>query len=119
LDSPWCKTLFGFALPALSGVFSGTFVAEICTSNGLDWRLAKTARSTYALVATIIVIYIYNRAVYLREKEVRQFSDSEFCVAYMRSQCLPEAAEQYKRLIREGQGGELKQAMDELKKILK
>jgi hypothetical protein len=40
-------------------------------------------------------------------------------MAYMRSKCLPEAAEQYKLLIKNGTGGELKQAMDELKKILK
>lgn len=48
-----------------------------------------------------------------------RFSDNDYCMAYMRSQCLPEAAEQYKRKIRDGEGGELKQAMDELKKVLK
>lgn len=119
LDSPSCKTLFGFVLPILSGILAGTLVSEISTPNGLDWTLARTAKSTYGLIFLTIIIYKYHRALFLREKEIRQFSDADFCIAYMRSQCLPEAAEQYKRMIRDGQGGELKQAMDELKKVLK
>lgn len=119
LDSPGCKTFFGFVLPILSGILAGTFVMEISTPNGLNWKLVITAKSTYALIVLIIIIYKYNRALYLRAKEIRQFLDPDYCVAYMRSQCLPEAAEQFKRLIRNGQGGELKQAMDEVKKILK
>ena len=119
LDSPVCKTVFGFVLPILSGILASTFISEISTPNGLDWKLARTAKSTYGLILLIIIIYKYQRALFLREKEIRQFLDTDFCIAYMRSQCLPEAAEQYKRKIREGQGGELKQAMDELKKVLK
>jgi hypothetical protein len=119
LDSPGCKTFFGFVLPILAGILAGTFVSEISTPNGLDWKLARTAKSTYGLILLTIIIYKYNRALFLREKEVRRFLDADYCIAYMRSQCLPEAAEQYKRLIRDGQGGELKQAMAELKKVLK
>jgi len=119
LDSPVCKTIFAFVLPILSGILSGIFVSEITTKNGIDWKLAKSAKSTYGLIILIFIIYKYNRAVYLREKEIMRFSDNDYCVAYIRSQCLPEAAEQYKRKIRDGQGGELKQAMDELKKVLK
>jgi hypothetical protein len=119
LDSPRFKTFCGFVLPIFSGILSATFVTEISTPNGLDWKLAITAKSTYGIIFLAIIIYKYNRAVFLREKEIRQFSDADYCIAYMRSQCLPEAAEQYKRMIRDGQGGELKQAMDEVKKILK
>jgi len=119
LDSPGCQTFFGFVLPILSGILAGTFISEISTPNGLDWKLAWTAKSTYGLIVLTIIIYKYNKALFLREKEVRQFLDTDYCIAYMRSQCLPEAAEKYKCLIRNGQGGELKQAMDEIKKVLK
>lgn len=119
LDSPGCKTFFGFVLPILSGIFSGTLITEISTPGGLDWELILTAKSTYGIIILAVIIYKYNRALFLREKEIRRFLDTDYCIAYMRSQCLPEAAEQYKRLIRDGQGGELKQAMDEIKKVLK
>lgn len=119
LDSPECKTIVGYVLPILSGVFTGTLILEISTANGINWKLLISAKSLYALLLLTVVIYKYHRSLYRREKEIRQFLDTDFCIAYMRSQCLPEAAEQYKRLIRDGQGGELKQAMDEIKKILK
>jgi hypothetical protein len=85
----------------------------------LTGKLAKSSKSAYGLMVLVFIIYKYNRAVYLREKEITRFSDNDYCIAYIRSQCLPEAAVQYKRKIRDGQGGELKQAMDELKKVLK
>ena len=118
LDSPASKTVFAFVLPILCGVLSGTLVMEITRSNVIDWTLLKTAKSAYGLLLLILVIYKYNRAIYRREKEIARFLDNDYCVAYMRSQCLPQAAERFKRLIRDGQGGELKQAMDELKKVL-
>jgi len=43
----------------------------------------------------------------------------DYCLAYMRSKCLPEAAEKYKEKIRGGEGGELLQIMAEFKKSLK
>jgi hypothetical protein len=119
LDSPGCKTVFGFVLPIITGILSGTFVSEITTINGLDWKLAKSSKSAYGLIILVYFIYKYHRTIYMREKEVARFLDNDYCVAYMRSQCLPEAAEKYKRIIKDGQGGELKQAMDELRKVLK
>jgi len=63
-------------------------------------------------------MFVVQRAIYSRETEIHNFMDADFCVAYMRSKCLPEAADRYRKMIREGNGGEMKQAMDELKKIL-
>ena len=119
LDSPGCKTFFGIILPIFTGVLSGLLIAELSTSTEINWKLLTKAKSFYGLVALIYIIYKYNRAIYDREKEVERFLDSDYCIAYMRSQCLPEAAEQFKRQIRDGKGGELKQAMDELRKVLK
>lgn len=119
IESPSCRTVFGFVVPLISGVLSGIFVNEITSPTGILWNDFYKAHSFYALIVLGIVIFLYNRALYLHEKELMRFLDSDYCIAYMRSKCLPEAAERYKSLIRSGGGGELKQAMDELKKVLK
>jgi hypothetical protein len=89
------------------------------TSRGVAWALFYKAWSFYALLFLCVVIYWYKRELYLHEREIQRFLDSDYCIAYMRSKCLPEAAERYKELIRTGFGGELIQAMDELRKILR
>lgn len=119
LESPGWKTMFFVVMPVIAGVLSGTFVSEITDAKGLQWSLFYKAWSFYGLVLLVIIIYFYNRAVYLHEIEIMKFSDADFCVAYMRSKCLPEAAEKYKEKIRNGEGGELLEVMAELKKILK
>lgn len=119
MESPGLRTLFSAVFPILAGVLSGTFVLEITTSTGLVWGIFYRAHSFYALCVLSLVMYWYNRELYLYEREVKRFLDSDYCVAYMRSKCLPEAAERYKELIRNGVGGEFKQAMDELRKTLR
>lgn len=119
LESPGCRTVLSAVIPVVAGVLSGTFVLEITAATGLDWRLFYKAPSFYALCVLILVIYWYNRELYLHEREIHRFLDSDYCIAYMRSKCLPEAAERYRELIRSGVGGELEQAMDELRKILR
>jgi len=119
LESPGFRTLFSAVIPILAGVLSGAFVFELTTSNTLAWANFYKARSFYALVVLSLCIYWYNRELYLYEREVRRFLDADYCIAYMRSKCLPEAASRYRELIRNGGGGEFKQAMDELRKILK
>lgn len=119
LDSPAWKTVFSAVFPIITGILSGTFVAEISTPQGLDWPHFYRAWSFYGLACLTAVIYAYNRALYQREIEITRFSDTEFCVAYMRSKCLPEAAERFKVMIRDGEAGELARIMGELKKSLK
>lgn len=119
MESPGWKTFFSVVLPVLSAVFSGTFVAEITGPQGLQWNIFYKAWSLYGLFALTVIIYFYNRALYKREKDISRFSDSDFCMAYMRSKCLPEAAEKFREIIRQGHGGELVQIMMELKKSLK
>ena len=119
MESPGWKTVFSAVLPILSAFFSGTFVVEIMGPHGLRWNLFYKAWSLYGLFVLIVIIYFYNRALYIREKDISRFSDSEFCMAYMRSKCLPEAAEKFREIIRQGHGGELAQIMTELKKSLK
>ena len=119
LESPVWKTVFSVTLPVIAGVLSGIFIAEISSAQGIQWKTFYKAWSFYGLLGLIIVVYLYNRALYLREREIMQFSDSEFCIAYMRSKCLPEAAERHKEMIRSGEVGELLKIMTELKESLK
>jgi len=119
LENPGWKTFFSVIIPLFASVLSGTFVVEITDLQGLRWHLFYKAWSFYGLIFLIVIIFYYNRAIYLRELEIMRFSDIEYCIAYMRSKCLPQAAEKYKELIRDGRGDELSQLMAELKKSLK
>lgn len=119
LESPAWKTLFNAIIPVIVGILSGVLIAEITITGQIDWKLCYKARSSYALLVIILVSYFYYMAVYKHEKDIERFLDDDYCRAYMRSKCLPEAAERYKELIRNGQGGELEAAMREFEKILR
>lgn len=118
LGTPGGKTIFSVVFPIITGVLSGTFVSEIANKSGLNWSLFYKTKSFYGLLFITILLYFYHRALYAYETKIMSFSDPDFCLAYMRSKCLPEAAEKYKEKIRNGNGGELVQIMTELKKSL-
>ena len=119
LESPGWKTLVLSACTAATGVLSSALIVQISTTGGLAWRSFYKSSACYGLVVLILFLYWFQRTVYRHETRIRQFLDTDFCIAYMRSKCLPEAAERYKALIRSGDVGELERAMDELKKVLK
>ena len=119
IESPSWRTVFAFLVPIAAGILSGTFVTEITVNGIISWALFYNSKSFYGLVGLSLCMYFYNKAVFLFEQRVSQFSDKTYCTAYVRSKCLPEAAERYKELIRTGNYGELTQAMNELKKALK
>lgn len=102
-----------------SGVLASAFVVEISTPEGLHWSRTAHAPSFYALIGLAVVVFLYSRALYRHETAVDRFRDDTYCKAYMRSQCLPEAAQRYKKLIRDGDIGELEKAMGEVRRILK
>jgi hypothetical protein len=62
---------------------------------------------------------LYTKAQYNHDREVSKFSDREYCVAYMRSKCLPELAAKAQERIRTGGSGEFTAAMKEVEKVLK
>lgn len=97
MESPGWKTIFSVIIPIFSGVLSGSFIAEISTPVGLEWKNFYYAKSFYGLLLIIIIIYFYNRALFTREISIAKFSDSDYCLAYVRSKCLPEAAAKYKK----------------------
>ena len=74
LDSPELKTLFSAVFPILSSLLTGVFVIQISSPTGIDWKRFYEAWSFYALIGLVVLIYLYNRALYLREREVHKFS---------------------------------------------
>ena len=119
LESPGLRTFFSVIIPVASGILSGSFIVEITGSNSLEWSTFYTSYSFYGLGVLCLVMYIYNRLCYQHEKMIDRFLDDDYCIAYMRSQFLPEAAKRYKERIRSGDGGEMQKAMEELKEILR
>ena len=117
--SPIWRAFFSVGWTLLSGVLCSSFVAEISTPKGLDWSHTLRAPTFYGLIVLAIGVALYTRSLYRYETAMERFLDDEYCKAYMRSQCLPEAAERYKELIRVGQVGELERAMNEVKKVLR
>jgi hypothetical protein len=119
LDSPLLKTA-SFAIgTVLTGILSGTFVSEITRNGEIVWSSFYTATSFYALIIIIAMIFVYYRELYLYDRDILRFKDNEFCLAYVRSQCLPAAVEMYSARIRAGDIGELEEAMREVRRILK
>jgi len=118
IESPAWRTFVSVGTTIAAGVLSGTFVFELITPAGLAWGIFYKTGSFYGLLAVAAITYLYNRAVFLHEQKISRFLDDQYCIAYMRSKLLPEAAEKYREQIRNGAGGELVQATDELKRIL-
>lgn len=119
LDSPTIKTA-GFVVGTIvTGVLCGTFVSEITHENKLQWSLFYSSRSFYGLLVIGVALFFYNREVYLYDRDIMRFKDTEFCIAYIRSKCLPAAVQMYEAKIRAGDIGELDEAMKEIRRILK
>lgn len=100
-------------------MFSGSLITEITSPAGIAWSLFYKTVSFYVLLGLSALQVWLSRVIFEQEREVSRFADSEYCVAYIRSKCLPEVASKYQERIRAGEGGELKQAMDELREVLK
>jgi hypothetical protein len=119
LDSAAWRAVFFLLSTVLSGVLSGAFIAEITINGKLAWGVFYTAPSFWALGSLSVLLYAYQRALFHRETHVSRFADKDYCLAYMRAQCLPEAAQRYKERIRNGDGREFEEAMAVLRRTLR
>ena len=119
LESPACKTAIFVASTMLAGIFSAIFITEITAPTGMDWAGFYKARSFYVLLVLTAFIYLYNKEAIRFEKNILNYKDTEYCMAYVRSKYIPEAADRYRKLISEGRVEELRQAMDEVQRLLR
>lgn len=119
LSSILAQAIVDASLTTMIGIFSGTFTIEIANGSQLIWESFFKTVSFYVLVFLIIIYAIYKRFLVSSDNDISKFKDEDYCLAYARSQMLPEAAKKAVEKIRNGNGGEFHDAMKEIKKVLK
>ena len=100
--TPEIKTIVFVLSVILSGILCSAFVTEITVNGKLQWITFYKAFSFWFILVYCIVIYLYNRFVYKYEKNMLNFLDDDYCLAYIRQQCLPELVVKYKSDLKSG-----------------
>lgn len=117
--SPHWRTALSVLLAIGTGLVSGALINEITIDNKVNWLLAVRRYNLYILIFMATLNYIYYVFIHKIEVEMLKFSDSVFCIAYVRSQLLPDAVEAAKIRIRNGDTVEFEAAMASFKKVLR
>ncbi|TAH00129.1 MAG: hypothetical protein EAZ15_09800 [Sphingobacteriales bacterium] len=116
-DLPEVRTGIFILSVLLSGILCSGFITEITLNGKLEWSSFYQTTTFWILCVYTIVLYLYNRFIYLHEKNILKFLDDDYCKAYIINQCLPEITERYKKDIKDGkQLTELIDIRAELKK---
>jgi magnesium-transporting ATPase (P-type) len=119
-ESPGLRTGIFFFSVIISGVLCSAFVGEITQNGKLIWKDFYQTISFWGIMIYVIIIYTYNRFLYIYEKNILRFLDDDYCKAYIVQACLPEIIEKYKEDIRGGKDvNEIIDISKELKKLKK
>lgn len=100
--TPEIKTIVFVLSVILSGILCSAFVTEITIIGILHWANFYRTGSFWIIMVYSIIIYFYNRFVYKYEKNMLNFLDDDYCLAYIRQQCLPELVVKYKADLKSG-----------------
>ena len=117
--SPSLRTAISVLLSVVKGIFSNTFVTDISVNGTIYWASFYESASLYVVIFSAILTFVYNRYCHAQDIDISDFGDQDYCLAYARSQLLPEQIELYKKKIRNGEMDAFKGAMDEIKKVVK
>ncbi|MBS4045450.1 MAG: hypothetical protein KG075_03845 [Alphaproteobacteria bacterium] len=118
LGTPASRTAISTVLTILVGVFSGGLVNEITVNGLLVWGMIHKTTSLYGLGVVIFLVILFEVMKYEFDQGVLNFASQQFCEAYLRSQMLPELAEQNKKFLREGRVEELREATRAVNNLL-
>jgi hypothetical protein len=119
-DSPLIKTVIFFTSVFLSGILASGFVSEITESGKLKWINFYKTTSFYLIIIYLLILYMYNRFLFISETEQKKFLEKDYVQSYIVSECLPELAERYKRDLKDGKSqNELIDIQKEIKKLTK
>ncbi len=115
IEEPLAKTIIlGFNV-ASSSILTSIFTTEITIDGKLEWKHFYSTISFYFLLGAWGITYLYLRFIYQSETSIKKFEDDEYCKAYMRKECLPEAAKRANRLIKSGKNsGEIRDILNDL-----
>ncbi len=117
-ERPEARTGIFILSVVLSGVLCSAFVTEITVEGKLVWSSFYKATSFWLICVYSVLLYLYNKFLYQYEKNIMNFLDDNYCKAYIKSQCLPEIVERWKKDLREGKNStELIDIRIELKKL--
>jgi len=114
--TPEIKTIVFVLSVILSGILCSAFVTEITINGKLHWIDFYKTGSFWVIIIYSVVIYFYNKIVYKYEKNMLNFLDDDYCLAYIRQQCLPELVVKYKTDLK---SGKLPKDIIDIKKELK
>jgi hypothetical protein len=118
--SPELRTGIFILSVILSGILCSAFVTEITVDGKLVWSNFYKTTTFYLICVYCFIFSLYNRFLYNHEKNIERFADNNYCEAYIKSECLPELVEKWKKEIREGNASsELIDISAELAKIIK
>lgn len=117
--SPRWRTGISVILAILTGLVSAALVNEITVDSTVIWASSIKKINFYFLIFLAIINYIYYMYIHKADSEVLKFSDGVFCLAYVRSQLLPDAVEAAKSKIRSGDTGDFEAAMESFEKVLR
>ncbi len=120
IASPLGKTMIFIDAVILSGIFCGTFVTEITVEGALVWSGFYKTVSFYLIIGYCVILYLYNKFIYIQEKNMMNFLDEDYCKAYIRSKSLPIMMEKFEDIIRSGQNSsELVEIQNQLEEFIK
>ena len=114
--TPEMKTIIFVLSVILSGILCSAFVTEITINGVVTWKVFYKTNTFWFIILYCIVIYFYNKVVYKYEKNMLNFLDDDYCLAYIRQQCLPELVVKYKTDLK---SGKLPKDVIDIKKELK
>lgn len=117
--SPSIKTGISIVTSVFAGIFSNTLVTQITTPQGIAWASFYTTFSFWALLLVCLATFGFHRFLYAHEVEISAFKDTDFCVAYARSQLIPAQVKASIQAIDKGDVDQFKAAMKQIKDALK
>jgi hypothetical protein len=117
--SPFVRTTLSLSSTLAASVLSATLIGEMTTQNGIEWTRLTHTVSFYLLLLISVLLYAYHRSLFAYDSHVLKYQDIEYCEAYVRSQCIPEAVSQYRRAMKAGDPDQLKEAKSELRRLVK
>lgn len=113
------KTASSIFLTITGGLFTNTLTTEISGPSRIYWSSIPTTISFWLLLLVCILTYIFHKNMHSHEATIKDFQDTEFCLAYARSELIPAQVSAIKKEIEAGNLGEYEDAMEKIKGSLK
>ncbi|WP_139995544.1 hypothetical protein [Kurthia sp. Dielmo] len=98
-----------------SGILCGSFVNELTVNSVVEWENTFKITPTYLIIGYLLLIYRYNKCVYIQKTKISNFGNEEFLLNYIRKELLPEIVALQKEKIKNGDLSGFKSASDILK----